>query len=165
MDDSDVILTLSARVSAQAPRFQSCRNDHSLRERSCVYWKPKGAAAKRASPRAIQPQSCPLMFWGRCLLVDFEGIWGRCWYAVCHILSDTVNTEARVAGVIARLLCAHDDARTHTQTLTHTHRNVRCAHNNRAITPATLAPVFTVSLRIWQTTYQHLPPYSLKVHH
>ena len=27
---SDVILTLPARVSAQAPRFQSYRNDHSL---------------------------------------------------------------------------------------------------------------------------------------
>ena len=104
-----------------------------LKERSCVYWKPKGAAAKRASPRAIQPQSCPLMFWGRCLLVDFEGIWGRCWYAVCHILSDTVNTEARVAGVIARLLCAHDDARTHTQTLTHTNTHT---HKVLALTHA-----------------------------
>ena len=24
------------------------------------------------------PQTCPLMFWGRCQVVDFEGIWGRC---------------------------------------------------------------------------------------
>jgi hypothetical protein len=24
------------------------------------------------------PLPSPLMFWGRCLSVDFEGIWGRC---------------------------------------------------------------------------------------
>ena len=47
------------------------------RERSCVYWKPKGAAAKEPA-HANQPRPSPLMFWGRCVLVDFEGIWGRC---------------------------------------------------------------------------------------
>ena len=30
LDDSDVILTLSARVSAQVPQFQLSRNDHSI---------------------------------------------------------------------------------------------------------------------------------------
>ena len=48
------------------------------RERSCVYWKPTGAAAERASPSAHHPQSCPLMFGGRCLVMDLEGKWGRC---------------------------------------------------------------------------------------
>jgi len=49
-----------------------------VRERSGVYWKPKGAAAERAGPSAISPQSCPLIFGGRCHAMDFEGIWGRC---------------------------------------------------------------------------------------
>ena len=77
-------------------------------------------------------------------MVDFEGIWGRCWYVVCHILSDTVNTEARVAGVIARLLCAHDDARTHTQTLTHTHTHThKVLALTHAHTPTTVTHTHT----------------------
>ena len=41
--------------------------------------KPKGAAAKGASPSANLPQPSPLMFWGRCLWVDFEGICNPKW--------------------------------------------------------------------------------------
>ena len=38
----------------------------------------KGSSCKKEPARANLPLPSPLMFWGRCLSVDFEGIWGRC---------------------------------------------------------------------------------------
>ena len=66
------------------------------RERSGVYWKPKGAAAKRAGPISILPHQVPVKLGDRCRAVDFEGVWDKCCDTICHTLSNTINAKAKM---------------------------------------------------------------------
>ena len=48
------------------------------RERDHVFIGNQREQLQKEPARANLPLPSPLMFWGRCLSVDFEGIWGRC---------------------------------------------------------------------------------------
>jgi len=49
-----------------------------LRERDHVFIGNQREQLQKEPAHANQPRPSPLMFWGRCVLVDFEGIRGRC---------------------------------------------------------------------------------------
>ena len=47
-------------------------------ERDHVFIGNQREQLQKEPAHANLPLPSPLMFWGRCLSVDFEGIWGRC---------------------------------------------------------------------------------------
>ena len=57
----------------------TCLGVHILdRERDHVFIGNQREQLQKEPAHANLPLPSPLMFWGRCLSVDFEGIWGRC---------------------------------------------------------------------------------------
>ena len=62
--------TLLATIGLWIALFGLC--DILVQERSGVYWKPKGAAARKAGPSTIPPHQTGVAR-GRCHAVDFGG--------------------------------------------------------------------------------------------